>query len=1079
MDKVAGGGIAQLPQTTETIIPGDIGKWTHDPDILRRLPTLQSEQDTSLADYYVGIPTPWARSIFFDYLFLDNDESKKERDKNGLIVEEWLGMLAAVLLGNDNIKKEVFLPSDKKNLNSLQGAIVDLLPHDYPSPTEFSYDMIFLKNVLIGSTSPYTICFPCPEYSFGSAPVKWYDTTRRKFCNPLDHLDEAGKIRFKVSALEKFDHLIDEVQAKITKIKSEINESIARKADCSTQQEKKKKKELENKLKKLGDIKKIFESYVKDIAVPTPAVLEIESGTEKILIISDDTRLTEGNIYLSEMLENDRGFGNKIGDRAQKWINPKKFFMTDKILKWQGCKNKTTKFQNEVYTPPLSPNILNYFEIKDIKLDYETEAGSEKNIKEVVLTIPVNKNGKPGEMVINKSYVGREIKITETPSLGIWPDFAAKDWDIYYAIFDKTLGEASNLQIEPLQFIQDPFTYESKLIVKLDKSNIYDEKEIIVWQLDSFPHVLSCKQNGKDCGLIFPHPQEKLRETANSCILAIDFGASNTCYAYRQGSDIETFQLKNHFLNLNSADQSRKDPLMDINFFPDFTRLRERQKREMKPYFQSIYGEKQNSYFKVIKDGLIIFYTNILLESEAPKITIRDNLKWLKNSDVFLNQLLLMLLAELRCKGFESISEFRFSFPYAFDTTMRGHYQNKWDTMIGSAKTPDSLVNKTVFRHKPPTVVKKAESEAAALFMEGEQILRIATNSPQMVLDIGGSTTDIAIWARDKMLLQSSVLLAGNIVSQYMSLNKEFLQFYWDTKNQMKSDELRNHEDFATFVAHFNDNPFNSFAALMSQEKELNLVNSILMNPDKDELKEIKKLVAFIFSAYFFYAGKLVEYCYNNYESLSYKPIIALVGKGSELIELILGRRPDDGEEKFRFLDFLKQGIVDDSLRSKIKFDGDSLQDQIKDPSNKIIDPKLVVAKGLLQSLVFDTNDRAEDRCWAVVGEEGFMKENQPLPSLTDLYSFIKDPKVEIDNIVIPDTFPEIDRFIDIFNKKWKDVLKFRDPVTYDPANIKSRLETVYSDIKKDLYSLQPLFIEEVKAVIFEHWKFKMPRPVM
>jgi hypothetical protein len=135
----------------------------------------------------------------------------------------------------------------------------------------------------------------------------------------------------------------------------------------------------------------------------------------------------------------------------------------------------------------------------------------------------------------------------------------------------------------------------------------------------------------------------------------------------------------------------------------------------------------------------------------------------------FLRQVILMTAAELRARGFDPVrAKWRFSYPEAFSSLDLSQFQQN---AAGRAL-------RDVFGGSPeaPSVTPEYFTEGAAALAH----FRSGAYTPgdsTLVLDIGGGTTDVAIWDDSRLLWRNSFKIAGQaFMTNLIRNNPEFIR---------------------------------------------------------------------------------------------------------------------------------------------------------------------------------------------------------------------------------------------------------------------------------------------------------------
>lgn len=156
------------------------------------------------------------------------------------------------------------------------------------------------------------------------------------------------------------------------------------------------------------------------------------------------------------------------------------------------------------------------------------------------------------------------------------------------------------------------------------------------------------------------------------------------------------------------------------------------------------------------------------------------NIKWAADEATrgltrrFLRQLMLMVAAELVADGVRpSDVKWRFSYPQAFSRRELGDLktsiQQAWDELFGEQAGR--------IRADDQISMRSESAAAASYFMYDEEKRRTsAVNKLMLMLDIGGGTTDVALWYDEKMRWRSSFRMAGGqFFTRYLANNPAIL----------------------------------------------------------------------------------------------------------------------------------------------------------------------------------------------------------------------------------------------------------------------------------------------------------------
>lgn len=135
----------------------------------------------------------------------------------------------------------------------------------------------------------------------------------------------------------------------------------------------------------------------------------------------------------------------------------------------------------------------------------------------------------------------------------------------------------------------------------------------------------------------------------------------------------------------------------------------------------------------------------------------------------FLRQIMMMSAAELVAEGIDPLAiDWRFSYPQAFKASEHRQLENElrrnWSSLFGPPGDTTAAGR--------PTFLRKTEGAAAAhvFVTQGAEKL-------MLVLDIGGGTTDIALWRDGKPFWRNSFKVAGgDFFTAYLANNPDVLR---------------------------------------------------------------------------------------------------------------------------------------------------------------------------------------------------------------------------------------------------------------------------------------------------------------
>ncbi len=290
--------------------------------------------------------------------------------------------------------------------------------------------------------------------------------------------------------------------------------------------------------------------------------------------------------------------------------------------------------------------------------------------------------------------------------------------------------------------------------------------------------LLYIDKNNRENGILFlknGEIREVSGESMSSAKLAVDFGTSNTCLAYRiNGKKEETLRFSMSPLFLWGEPSTIETP----GFIP-------KQWGGEKGYFSTaLYSLKKYKNLGKTLDNQLkienIFQVDIPslhkgIAADVARVgweeiyNIHLNLKWGKSDDgpwrsLFLRLILFYAHAELFFLKNSFINEYVFTYPLAFGKQKKDEYQQ---SSVGAANWIREYCFDKSLREKNTQFSEIDESTAIAksIDQEGQQGLL------EVFIDIGGGTSDFAIRHAGNYEILDSLRVAGNTFLEFTEKN--------------------------------------------------------------------------------------------------------------------------------------------------------------------------------------------------------------------------------------------------------------------------------------------------------------------
>lgn len=391
---------------------------------------------------------------------------------------------------------------------------------------------------------------------------------------------------------------------------------------------------------------------------------------------------------------------------------------------------------------PFRQDILAYLAAEQLG-SYVTARGDADQGYTVRLRVPLKEERSlqwerhfgPGEVVRN--YVA--------PRLAIWPNFQSREWRHYFSI-TQPQAEDHNLVFSPVR--QGQGTSEVPLIEYADEAGGQR------WAQSRLPfHAWQGRAEGFG-GLLLGRSLPHAPPRAEKWQVSIDFGSTHT-RVFRTtrgiggGTEIIPVEIKPRAVPLlgGAGHLPFHFFVSEENEIGSSTELRSLIKLPL-------LGRPRHTNPTWLPSDGIIYWESV--RDRASVEGLRANLKWHENEEEdlpafrsYTAQLYLSVAAEAAAQG-ESIASVITAYPSVFPRHLRKNHQAEWERLNG-----DYGVD-----------VQRALPEASALASYLVANKGGETTQNLLAIDIGGSTSDLAVWAKGTPCAGDSVQFAGNIMSR-------------------------------------------------------------------------------------------------------------------------------------------------------------------------------------------------------------------------------------------------------------------------------------------------------------------------
>lgn len=486
------------------------------------------------------------------------------------------------------------------------------------------------------------------------------------------------------------------------------------------------------------------------------------------------------------------------------WIRPELFFLSDTLymrdvefnflhdgLKEQ--KNSTGKvarsYRDEAddiasynidgrFILPIAPELLRCFTPEEIRTSLRptyTVLGNGSDVKFAIRLPVVSDNGDQFTVNVERTYrakpdasdteAGKIISNPDIFYLEIWPNFQSPNWNRYFLFTDS------------LKFQYTPYSDVSEHTPTIFTARIGNKDETVyIARSDFFPAVLLCQYNGEHVGVIFIkcNPVNPPSKTWN---VGIDFGTSNTSIWVReigQTDRIEQLAFTVHTKKItNIQDSGRHIDLPGLFTPPGPPPV---------PFVSALRVFDDGAITKPESQLFVNYAIHFINNAGAFYRSSRSfqtyaNIKWADASKPeelsrirgFLDHVATLIAAEAVKNAVAHLKLF-VSYPIAMDKRAITHMVRSWEQV--TKEFNDTFAEAITINDgkRVKDMACYTESVCAGRYFgsrdQGNGVGEgINTFTGALVIDIGGGTSDICVWAEEQIKYQTSILLAGNILS--------------------------------------------------------------------------------------------------------------------------------------------------------------------------------------------------------------------------------------------------------------------------------------------------------------------------
>lgn len=765
-------------------------------------------------------------------------------------------------------------------------------------------------------------------------------------------------------------------------------------------------------------------------------------------------------------------------------------FFTDKIAVCYFPYNAfPTTLENKVYSYgtanvniilPIRKWLLEYLEPEFIA-QHTHIAVIDRDI-EVTLELPVSGSTPEGTLLTAKkryravldnnvsNNTKKEIlEYDSIPLIQVWPNIRMREphrWNRYY-----TYADSGN---NAIVFNTTPIFPDGNCAkVKLPGTAAE------ICKGTSFPEAFVCEHVTKDLygtevpeeiGLLLLNQRkvETINTQNSTCKIGIDFGTTNTTAYMRVDNERpQPIQFKKHKYYVTLTQDAENLTGDDRNLLRQNFISEQEQPSDPKYPIKTMYHANPEWPTADPFFSGNIYYMEHSGDVDVDK-TIMGNIKTteLKWNQVkgrlymqgFLMQLCLQCMVEAVVMGASTL-EWLYSYPKAFSIMQQSQYQSTWNSLYEETIQQACTLSST----KPTSL---SESESVAEYFKKD--MQASTTRGILCMDIGGGTTDIAVWQdttnnEEPLLNQTSIRFAGrNILNDYLWSRKQTGQAIL---TKLKSDGGDFTKMLTSMEQEISQHSFDLKLEALLRYYGDDIFKSLHIKSADPEIKLFMRDISFALSGIFFYSGMVIGYLRKKekYDQKQLLPNCYIGGNASKLLNWAAdGTFSNESVIASVFKNCMYAGITaeDPDEILKKKFD-----------INITGQPKQEVAYGLVTSqgssdsgFDFGLDDDDDDGAVLFAGEKFIVDTESRESDLVTASDFLEG--LHIDNEK-PEVF---EQFLSLFNRLMRKI--GWDPIAFsddDFINICTNVNQVLSDMRKEAggdvenVNAEPIFILVLK----------------
>lgn len=577
--------------------------------------------------------------------------------------------------------------------------------------------------------------------------------------------------------------------------------------------------------------------------------------------------------------------------------------------------------------------------------------------------------------------------------------------------------------------------------------------------------------------------------------IALDFGTTNTVACIGIKGDPVTFLERTVFpveyRETSRAKQSRSMRTTRValsQFYPA-----ENRKTPTPTVLTPRNLDSTNSAFR----NLIYFHwTNDGAEGDIDEIkayrdiaeTKKFNLKWENsgnnNALDFLEQFMIMISAEVRAGPnppvFSNV-EWRFSVPEAMHQDDKIAFRDNLHKILKERLGFDNV-------DKAENRALHSEGMAAANYLFNADALgheQLVADSLNMILDIGGGTTDVTMWAEKEFVWRGSFRLAGrNFFTDYLTAHPEIFEQiglrnwadFFKAKALYDKDGNMPSSKYFEDLPHMAEMLFSSETLKKQMNKEEKVINA--NNSDGEGLR----LSSLIFIAGMaWYLGRIAKYFKDINPAVAKKihsPLFAFCGRGSGMFKMMHKGGAEAETKVTNSLAVFSESadLIEDGMmpRPQFKRIGNDGEEKLEVARGMLIDNREINTSIKTERVMMARNQGEKPKLEVKMSEATILGLGLEFADGTKLAAdAIIDfdfPKIEVESVDLTELMTFIDSLEYCANIKINLMPDYKQgPAGRIKQIVKDKLNRELRNSNRDKDLPEPPFITALRALIFEH----------